>query len=451
MSLRIRLNIFLTLLFLLIFIGGSFFVIDNARQSIREEITSTANLTLQLVKLAVTSTRETNDPVLQNKVLEQIGSIKSIRHLEIELYHANNPNRSRQNIATGASVPKKPVAPAWFTKLVTPPKAEFRHVIDEPGARYTEIIIKANPSDEITESWNEVKNVLVMLVIFLVLANVTIYFTLGWGLKPVITLTAGLENIEKGNFQLRLPKFTMPEFSKISEKFNIMAEGLQQSREENRILTQRSLSIQENERKNLAYELHDELGQSITAIKAVAVSIEQQKSNDREIINQSAETIINVSNRMYDVARKMMRRLRPQALDELGLIKTLQNLIDDWNSLYQDTFCYFSFSGDFSQLNDDVNINLYRIIQECLTNVIKHASASAVKINLVSEFSDEFGRLMINLVIEDDGVGFEKDRIRSGLGFLGIRERAESLGGQVDISSSPGMGTRIVVKIPIGD
>lgn len=451
MSLRFRLNLFITLLFLLIFIGGSFYVIEIARKSVRSEVQSSANLALQLINIALTSSKDSNSIAAQTQVLEEIARLESIRHLDIEIYRANNPFRSKQNIS-GKTARGEPLAPAWFVRLVKPPPMEFHHNIKQPGSQFIEIIVRANPADEITEVWNESRGILMLMVLFVILANVLVYVTLGRGLAPIESILRGLEGIEHGDYDLRLPTFKLQELSRISEKFNLMAGVLQRSKEDNRILTQRSLAIQENERRKLAYELHDELGQSITAIKAVAVSIEQQPASDPVSIRESANTIVTVSNRMYDVARNMMRRLRPPTLDELGLITTLQDMIDDWNSRHQEIFCSFSFDGELNVLNEETNISLYRIIQESLTNIAKHSGASTVAIHLeeVSNPADSDTDDRLVLTITDDGRGFDVANTRPGLGLLGMRERAEALRGKMHINSAPGEGVTITITIPTG-
>ncbi len=452
MSLRIRLTLLITLLFILIMIGASIFIITNARKAIFDEVQSTATLTLQLVKIALTSTASSEQAELQDQVLEEIALLEDIRHLHIELYRSNNPYRpSRQQLGLQGSMPVKVYAPDWYTRLVEPPAMEFHHSIDEPGLPVTEIIIRANPADEITESWNETRGVLVLLVLFVVLANLLVYVTLGRGFRPIETILKALEGIEHGDYKLRLPTFNLPELSRISSKFNLMAEVLQKSQEDNRYLTQRSLAIQEEERRNLAYELHDELGQSITAIKAVATSIEQKSTHADETTREGADTIISLSSRMYDVAKTRMQQLRPPALDELGLRAALQDMIDNWNARHQDIFCYFSFNGDIDHLGDPIDINIYRIIQESLTNIIKHARASSVNITLsvTDQPGTDNSKKQLELDIEDDGQGFNIDEIRPGLGLMGMRERAQALDGTFSITSGTGNGTRINIIIPL--
>ncbi len=448
MSLRFRLNMLITLLFALILLAGSFYVINNARTAVKEEMQSVSKLTLQLIEIALMSNTASSTSEIQQSVLESIANLESTRHLEIELYKTGN---------IGSMVPVKIIptidaqAPEWFIRMVKPQPVEYRRVFRESLTAYTEILIRANPSDEITEVWNETRGVLGLLVLFAVLANILVYIILGRGLAPIESILKGLDGIEQGDYQRRLPRFKYPEFSRISEKFNNMAEVLQTSRDENRLLTQKSLAIQEDERRSLAQELHDEFGQSITAIKAVLASIEQMKQQDSDMLKSSARTIGTFSDRMYEVARRMMRQLRPAILDEFGLILALQDMIDDWNSRHEDVFCHFEFKGKFDELGEEVNISIYRVIQESLTNIVKHAQATDVTVCLnrmeldrvENDPSYNFG---IKLLIKDNGIGFDETTPR-GLGLLGMRERVEALEGSFTIKSATNEGVEIIVSL----
>ncbi len=448
MSLRFRLNILITLLFALIFLAGSFYVINNARTAVKEEMQSVSKLTLQLIEIALMSNTASSTSETQQSVLESIANLESTRHLEIELYKTGNK---------GSRVPVKIIpainaqAPEWFIRMVKPQPVEYRRVFRESLTAYTEILIRANPSDEITEVWNETRGVLGLLVLFAVLANILVYISLGRGLAPIESILKGLDGIEQGEYQRRLPRFKYPEFSRISDKFNNMAEVLQTSRDENRLLTQKSLAIQEDERRILAQELHDEFGQSITAIKAVLASIEQMNHQDSDMLKSSARTIGTFSDRMYEVARRMMRQLRPAILDEFGLILALQDMIDDWNSRHEDVFCHFEFKGKFDELGEEVNISIYRVIQESLTNIVKHAQASDVtvclnRVELNRVENDPSYNFGIKLLIKDNGIGFDETNHR-GLGLLGMRERVEALKGSFAMKSATNEGVEIIVSL----
>ncbi|MBM2830820.1 MAG: signal transduction histidine kinase, glucose-6-phosphate specific [Gammaproteobacteria bacterium] len=182
LSLRLRLNLFITLLFALILLGGSVIIISNAREAVRDEIQATAHLTLQLIEIAFASTVYDVRFDLREKVLNQIAHLESTRHLDIQLYQSYS---TEQKIPPDDEFPISADAPQWFIKMVKPPPIEYRHSIPGTGAPYTVILIRANPSDEITEAWAETRGILGILVLFAVLANMLVYFTLGRGLAPI--------------------------------------------------------------------------------------------------------------------------------------------------------------------------------------------------------------------------------------------------------------------------
>ena len=447
MSLRFRLNMLITLLFALILLAGSFYVINNARTAVQDEMQSVARLTSQLIEIVLLNNAGSSNHDIQKNVLEKIANLESTRHLEIELYKTRNVDNAIP-VKILPTITAK--APEWFVRLVKPSPVEYRRIFRTSETVYTVILIRANPSDEITEVWGETKGVLGLLILFAVLVNILVYISLGRGLAPIESILKGLDGIEKGEYQLRLPKFKFPELSRISEKFNNMAEVLQKSRDENRVLTQKSLVIQEDERRRLAQELHDEFGQSITAIKAVAASIGQAKNQDRELLESRAGTIAAFSDRMYEVARRMMRQLRPAILDEFGLISALQDMIDDWNTRHEEVFCHFEFKGKLNELGEEINITIYRVVQESLTNIVKHAKASDVTVSLNRVGGDEdhkeSQRTEILLLIKDNGIGFD-DSTAWGLGLLGMRERIEALNGSFVMKSGDNEGVEIIVKL----
>jgi two-component system sensor histidine kinase UhpB len=234
-----------------------------------------------------------------------------------------------------------------------------------------------------------------------------------------------------------LPAFELPELTTVAGKFNRMAEVLERSREENRHLAQQSIAIQEGERRALAHELHDELGQSIAAINAVAASIEGGAARS------GAATIAEIGAHMHGVVRGMLRRLRPVLLDEFGLTRALEDLVDGWNERHADAFCKLSVGPGCDDVGDDASIGLYRVVQECLTNVSKHSAATEVSVEL--ERTPGGGT---RLVARDNGTGFDAAVTRPGLGLLGMRERSEALGGTFKVAATRGAGVRLTIELP---
>lgn len=443
MSLRIRLNILITTLLIILFLCSSFYTISHARNSVHSEVESSTQLALQLIQAASAFMLPNSDEQKQVKFLRKLTELDTIRHIHIEI-------RSPTDVLIPAEdniLFLKSDAPRWFINLVKPPATEIRRWLYTPVTTPIDILIKPDPLDEIHESWIETRNILIFLSIFIILVNILIYIAIGLYLSPIEKILDGLSNIKKGNYKLKLPHFRLPELEKISQQFNHMTQVLLETKARNQLLTKRSLEIQEEERRNLSQELHDELGQTITAIKAVAVSISNKTTLEKRYINSSVKTIVEYSDHVYQVAKNMMHRLRPSVLDEFGLVKALQNMIDEWNDNQDNIFCDFTFLNVPTDLSESLKINIYRIIQESLTNILKHSNASQVTVVIKKDRLDNTER--INLKIEDNGIGIDQDKIIPGFGLLGMKERVEMNGGIFEFESSTGNGVKINIFVPI--
>jgi len=443
MSLRIRLNILITTLLIILFLCSSFYTISHARNSVHSEVESSTQLALQLIQAASAFMLPNSDEQKQVKFLRKLTELDTIRHIHIEI-------RSPTDVLIPAEdniLFLKSDAPRWFINLVKPPATEIRRWLYTPVTTPIDILIKPDPLDEIHESWIETRNILIFLSIFIILVNILIYIAIGLYLSPIEKILDGLSNIKKGNYKLKLPHFRLPELERISQQFNHMTQVLLETKARNQLLTKRSLEIQEEERRNLSQELHDELGQTITAIKAVAVSISNKTTLEKRYINSSVKTIVEYSDHVYQVAKNMMHRLRPSVLDEFGLVKALQNMIDEWNDNQDNIFCDFTFLNVPTDLSESLKINIYRIVQESLTNILKHSNASQVTVAIKKDRLDNTER--INLKIEDNGIGIDQDKIIPGFGLLGMKERVEMNGGIFEFESSTGNGVKINIFVPI--
>jgi glucose-6-phosphate-specific signal transduction histidine kinase len=213
---------------------------------------------------------------------------------------------------------------------------------------------------------------------------------------------------------------------------------------ENRLLSQKYLMLQEEERRNLAREMHDELGQCLNAIKLDAVSMRDMAQGRHPEVETAANSIIDLSGHVYDVVRGIMQRLRPAALDALGLHDAVGHLVGQWRRRHPDVDCRFEAGGDLADLGEVVNITVYRLVQECLTNIAKHAHAGAVTVSLQRTSPGE-----IRISVRDDGRGMDLNAKRSGLGLVGLRERVEALNGHLWLRSAPGQGLEVVASLPV--
>lgn len=213
---------------------------------------------------------------------------------------------------------------------------------------------------------------------------------------------------------------------------------------QNRALTQRLLRAQEEERCALARELHDEVGQDCTAIRAAASYILRAGAGDQANVQACAASIARSSEALHAMVRSMLRRLRPPVLDSLGLAPAVQALCDSWAQQHG-IACRFAPHAIPADLDDGTATAIYRLVQEGLTNVARHAGADHATVELRA---DAHG--LLHLAIEDNGRGWRQDRQQeSGFGMLGMRERVAGLRGHIRWISALGNGLRIEVAMPL--
>tara|TARA_B100001175_G_scaffold189612_1_gene160811 strand:- start:422 stop:2086 length:1665 start_codon:yes stop_codon:yes gene_type:complete len=213
--------------------------------------------------------------------------------------------------------------------------------------------------------------------------------------------------------------------------------------EKNRKLTTIIQEHIEDERRSLARELHDELGQYVSAIKIFAQNI-SNKSKGNKIIQTSASSVTSAANQIYDGMHNIIRKLRPGALDDLGLSETIKDSVSNWQKQHTNLKLFLNIKGDIDNLGEVININIYRIIQEGMNNALKHSKASKISINLSVIKKD------LVLEFSDNGVGFNTKILKNSkqFGLVGIKERVQSLRGTFEIQSSRLDGTKLTIIIP---
>ena len=236
--------------------------------------------------------------------------------------------------------------------------------------------------------------------------------------------------------------------------------------QKNHALLQRILEVQEAERKRIARDLHDDLGQYLSAIKAQAAGLLVDAGSSVDV-QLTAKSITSSADHAYQTTHNLIRTLRPVALDDLGLSAALEHLLDTWKSIStealqsvarldktsQPTDYQLHIHGDIDSYHETVNITVFRIVQEALTNIAKHACAQAVVIDIESK-ANSLSERYLTIAITDDGVGFDMSKRISGYGLLGIAERVEALAGSMEISSQTesiraNTGTKINILIKV--
>ena len=434
--------------------ASAFFIVKNASEDVRAEVASTANLALHLLDAEIL--HYTSDYGWINSQdgvsFFRLQSLNNIRHLKIDFYDVNG--RLRESNRNKQKKIDLDAPPTWFSNAMNLSESamqkQTRNIVLN-GRFVGELVVTPDPSYEIAEVWNDTMGLLSLAAIFFVFINVLVYFAVKYTFKPVDRILDALTQIERGQLNNRLPNFNQVELHAIGQKFNAMAEALQNSTQNNHRLTQQIIRLQEDERKNLARDIHDEIGQYLTAIHVDASAILNGKK--LSVVKQSAQAISLVTRQMMDMVHEILQRLRPRALDELGLSLALGELVHQWRQRHRKVNIVYNIANNIGPIDDVVSITVYRVLQECLTNIAKHANARRVSINVKQD------KQHISLLIEDDGVGFDLSQSPKGFGLAGMKERVQGLMGVMKIETSKkarqeesdveNPGTRIMIKLPL--
>ncbi len=289
-----------------------------------------------------------------------------------------------------------------------------------------------------------------ILTILLVSATgILVAVFLTWILtRPILDLAQAAQSVTQGDYSLRVPRWADDEIGDLAEAFNAMTEGLARTDELRRErealrrqLLEKVITTQEDERRRIARELHDSASQSLTSLIVGLRMMETQCAQCASLTK--ASDLRQVASHTLDEVHDLSMRLRPRALDDLGLAAALESLAHEWQARYKipvDVVIQLN-----ERLPGDVETALYRIVQEALTNIARHAQAKSVSI-LIEKHSDA-----VRAIVEDDGVGFDVNTNQGErhLGLLGMRERAELLSGTLIVESAPEHGTSLFIEIPL--
>ncbi len=217
---------------------------------------------------------------------------------------------------------------------------------------------------------------------------------------------------------------------------------------ENRQLARRLLTAQEEERRYLARELHNELAQYITAMRTEAQRLILLAGNAAPVIQEGAMALSSLCERTHDLAREVLQGLAPTLVYETGLADALRELVESYKRRHGDIRFHLVTAGRLESLDSQIAIAAYRVVQEALTNTVRHAAPTAVFVG-VRRPARQRGTLRVS--VRDNGCGFELKPTPNALGLIGMRERIQALNGELRVRSRPGDGTRIEARIPVTD
>jgi signal transduction histidine kinase len=430
---------------------AAYFLVD-ADRSVHARIDVIADITARTMELQQNKSQWISQPRSSFPDLQDIAGSVTMPGLCIA-YRDNN-GATLQRICGGpqdqASVSPYLFA-AFYRKLFDPGREAIRPVLLR-GAKIGEAAVWADPAMLTSDAWHSAGRVIAALVIALPLLSGLFYAALARALRPTRLIRAGLERIAANDLSTRLPPFDLAELTAIGDVFNHLAASLGEALAERSELTRRLIAVQDDERRHLARELHDEFGQSLAAIRALAASARQSAATGCPEVLAECDAIARNAAGMMETLRGALFRLRPPDVEELGLAASLEGLIAGWNGRSQGkTRFEIGLSGSFANLPRELAGNLYRVAQEAITNAAKHASASRISLFVAKHEGpavpgdDQSGT--IELIVDDNGQPSDRP-VKSGMGLLGMRERVAAMGGDLKFEARPGGGFALRVLIP---
>lgn len=353
-----------------------------------------------------------------------------------------NTVRSLCNSATHAL----PEVPTYFAKLY---RWLFGTVASTREISYKRTVygtLSVYPDSElaIVSAWQNISRLLGLSATTVLSVCVLVYISLRRALQPAAQIVSGLAQLGAGDLTVRLPAFALQEWQGIATAINQLAANQQQLLQERQQLLMQLMTVQEQERHDVARELHDEFGQCLAAINAVAAGIAQAAQQQCPALVGESAHIRRISEHLMAHVRELLLRLRPAELDELGLSASLTSLVANWNRHSRGkTRFQLSITGDCSVLAAAQTLALFRMTQESLTNIAKHAAATDVTIQLSITATDSI------LTITDNGIANTLPNPgNTGIGLCGIRERISALHGCFHLALAIPHGLVVSARLP---
>lgn len=437
LSLRTRLSIYVGFAIVIaVSLCISLFLI-HAASRIRSESSSALKLANDFVVGAMPSIRNSSDPeaALRKLIEEAITS----RH--IRMFSEHVPLKAPPT--TNSRPP-----PAWFVRLLSSQQESVKFEIFSARGHIDQITIEPNPFDEISEIWEEIQWISLLSVGITLLIVGIISIVVSKTLAPIDSYVDALTKLDNGERIVAIESNGSPEFRIITERVYALALTLKELDDENHALIQKMIKVQDDERKELARDLHDEFGPALFMARVGVGGL--RKKIDKALAEQRFSVEWDVVDANFDklqqINKRTLGRLRPAALEEMGLTGAVEAMIQSWQRTKENLELAYRFSQTAFPLDEHKSLTAYRIIQEALTNVFRHSKASKAWIEMSTQFDDD--SQLLKIVIEDNGIGVNSHGPK-GIGLRGMKERILAAGGSLVVSQVHPSGTRIEATIPV--
>ncbi len=417
---------------------GGVVTLLNASRSVRTEMHSALLVAQQTVDNFVRDIDSSPDP--RSELDDLVASFKGNRHLRVSVSGA----------AVAAEVQpvgdKSPFGkvPAWFVQLIGVAPEAHSVPVEIGGRPFGVVVIQTDPRNEILEVWDELSGSLVVLTVFAGATIPLIYLFIGHALRPLDRLAAAMGQVGQGDYAIRVSDRLTPELARLRDSFNRMAARLAATDADNRRLHEQLLTLQEEERNDIARDLHDEVGPFLFAINVDIANMTRLLGAGRtEELASHTQSITEAARHLQRQVRGMLGRLRPIGLAEFGLAEAVGRLVEFWRRRYSEIEYRTSIAPSCEDLGERVDTTVYRIVQECLSNAVRHGRPRSITVSVDREPRSGY----IVVAVKDDGSG-AGDAPALGYGLIGMAERVKALGGSLEFSNPADGGFAVSAALP---
>ncbi|HWH80692.1 MAG TPA: HAMP domain-containing protein [Burkholderiaceae bacterium] len=445
MTLRLKINLIVGALTLLFLVAVMWLQLRSLRESVLEEVVAANRVASQMLNRTAWRYAAQGTPAM----LAFLQGIGRVRSNDIMLFDLDGHELYRS--------PPSPYkagrdAPAWFDRLVAPEPAT--QAIEFPDGK---LVVRTNASRAVLDAWDYVTVLAVGGVLLLVTANAMVFWLVGRAVRPFAQIVTALNQLRSGRFDVQLPPLSGTEAAAIGGAFNHMVGQLHNHLETEKRALRAELQLSssreltrwidqqiERERHMIARELHDELGQSVTAMRSMALSIAQRVHAHDPQTAATARLIADESSRLYDAMHGMIPRLTPLLLDNFGLAEALADLAERTRASHPGVQIALEVDLGDAVLDSDTALALYRAAQEGISNALRHGQAQTLQLALHSNAE------ALTLSLQDDGRGLAPQAAGSAhYGLRWLTERVEALGGTLRLEPALPRGVRLLVQVPL--
>lgn len=444
-SLRTRLNLLVALVLVLGLAANIGRLVLEAGPRIQAEDDSVIRLAREFVDASVSDLKGSPDP--EAKLVGIVDGLQKLRHISVMLTRVGEPVNS---VPADTETRRLDAPPEWFVALMQPEPTRIRIPIMVDGKSHGILSIASHPSDEIAEIWDSIVTQVQFGSAIAAALLILTMLVVGRALAPIQSLADAMADLEAGRYDTRVVPTGSAEIAAICAKLNHLAATLEGAVADKQQLAERVVSLQDVERKEIARELHDEFGPYLFALRAHATALMRMADTatpDIASLRKHGAAMLEQVNALQQFNRRVLDRLRPAGLSELGLGEALAALVRFWRDAHPEVTVDTDISDALGPIGETAELTIYRVVQEALTNAFRHSGATQVSVTIAPVAG--IGRNAAARVrVSDNGKGLPSDH-RLGLGLTGMRERVMALGGSMTVTSA-GRGVTVEALIPCG-